>query len=90
MGPGSGQVNAICGHHGQEAADAFTGRRLQLWGTRVAAVSLPWGVVLLRLYRIEAAGSWLAASGQGVAVGAQGRLLATEQGAGLSPQGELF
>ena len=29
MGPVSGQVNAICGHHGQEAAEAFTGRGLQ-------------------------------------------------------------
>ena len=50
------------------------GGGFQLWGTRVAAVTLPWGVVWPRLYRVEAAGS----SGQDGAVGLEGRLLGAQ------------
>ena len=35
-GSGSPKVNAFSGHQGQEAAEAFTDRGLELWETQVA------------------------------------------------------
>ena len=41
LGPGSPQVNVICGHQGPETFDAFIAGGLERWGTEVALVTVP-------------------------------------------------
>ena len=43
--PGSPLVNAFCGHQGQEAADSFPDKGVELSGTEVEGVTLPSLVV---------------------------------------------
>ena len=63
-GPGLPQVNAFCGHQGQEAAPAFTDRGLELWETEVAGVTVPSRVGSTD-FRVEASRAKIATSGQG-------------------------
>ena len=57
LGPGSPQVNVICGHQGPETLDAFIGRGLGALGDRSRTGHSPFSSSLGQI--LESGGRWV-------------------------------